>query len=61
MQSKSQIIAEILTSMEREIANRHEKLERLATTETERNATCGEIRYIRGKMEELKAIIAKGD
>jgi len=61
MQSKSQIIAEILTSMEREIAHRHEKLERLATTETERYATCGEIRYIRGKMEELRAIIAKGD
>jgi Asp-tRNA(Asn)/Glu-tRNA(Gln) amidotransferase C subunit len=47
--------------MERDIAHRHEKLERLTSTEKERDAACGEIRYIRSKIEELKASLAKGD
>lgn len=61
MQSRTEVIKEVLAGMERDIADRHSKNERLTNTEKERDATCGEIRYIRGKMEELKASLAKGD
>lgn len=61
MQSRTQVLAEVIMSMERDIAHRHEKLERLTSTEKERDAACGEIRYIRSKIEELKASLAKGD
>ena len=61
MQSRTQILLEIIAGMERDIADRHLKLERLITSEKERDATCGEIRYIRGKIEELKASCSKGE
>ncbi len=61
MQSRTQILLEIIAGMERDITDRHHKNERLLNTEKERDATCGEIRYIRGKIEELKASCAKGD
>lgn len=60
MQSRTEVITEIVLGMEKDIHHRHEKLERLTSTEKERDATCGEIRYIRGKIEELKASLAKG-
>ena len=61
MQSKTEVLMEVIRGMEREIGDRHLKLERVGTTEVERYATCGEVRYIRGKIEELKANLAKGD
>ncbi len=61
MQSRTQILLEIIAGMERDIADRHLKLERLITEEKERDATCGEIRYTRGKIDELKASCAKGE
>jgi hypothetical protein len=61
MQSRTQVLTEVIVGMERDISDRHLKNERLLNSEKERDATCGEIRYIRSRIEELKASLAKGD
>ena len=60
MRMYREALQEVIAKLHADLKDRQEKLERRAS-ELETNWVRGEISYIRGKIHELEAVLAKGD